>query len=259
MLLSAAITYQVLRQENPKIIERLKAALENFQELKYQGSPVGGTTFIPVEGYGSCGTAPTQSLPSIDFSYAGHRQNNARFLTATNQQPYHLEKVGTRSQGLLICNQEMCCAAQADKTILYFPKGLRDLGPACNTNDCYEWDDTGLILAEGSEIGIENLTIEFPAHVYEHYQGLTNQGFNAISLKPCINCWVKNVTVRNSDIGISVANSSDSTIDGAYVYSNAQGAHMHIGISGDSKRIAVTNFKVFGASEHGLPAIGGLT
>ena len=252
-MVSGAIAYQVLQQENPQIIDRVKAVLENLEELKSQGNAIGGITFIPVEGYGSCGTSPTQSLPSVDFSYAGYRQNNAplphghrRATVSYSEGRHSITSIINLQSG------DVLRGAGRDKTILYFPKGLRDLGPACNTNDCYEWDDAGLILAQGSEIGIENLTIEFPAHVYEHYQGLTNQGFNAISLRSCINCWVKNVTIRNSDIGIFVANSSDSTIDGAYVYSNAQGAHMHIGISGYSKRIAVTNFKVFGASEHGL-------
>jgi parallel beta-helix repeat protein len=252
-MLSGIIAYQVLGQENPPTIERVKSVQENLQEPKYQGNPAGGTTIMPVEGYGSCSTSPPQNLPSVDFSYAGYRQNNAP--VPYGQKPATVSYGEGRHTITSIINLQsgnVLRGAGRDKTILYFPKGLRNLGPRCNKSACYEWDDTGLILAQGLEIGIEDLTIEFPVHLYEHYQGLTNQGFNAISLRSCINCWVKNVTVRNSDIGIFVAKSSDSTIDGAYVYSNAQGAHMHIGISAFSKRIAVTNFKVFGASAHGL-------
>src|SRR5262245_37798750 len=113
-MLSGAIAYQVLQQENPQIIDRVKAMLGNLEELKSKGNAIGGITFIPVEGYGSCGTSPTQSLPSVDFLMRVIGRTTRRFLTATDQQPYHMEKVDTRSRVLLICNQEMCCAARAE-------------------------------------------------------------------------------------------------------------------------------------------------
>jgi len=50
------------------------------------------------------------------------------------------------------------------------------------------------------EVGIENLTFEFPV---TNYQGhFTELGFNAIALSDVVNCWVKNVRIKNSDSGI---------------------------------------------------------
>ncbi len=206
-----------------------------------------------IEGFESCGTSPIEALPSVNFSVAGYKQN-------TSSLPYR-QRPTTKNYGegrhtinqiISLQSGDVLRGAGRDKTILYFSKGLKALGPLCFRSSCYEWDDGGLIVAKGSEIGIEDLTIEFPAHTYAHYLGLTNQGFNAVTFVSCKDCWIKNVTIRNSDRGVFFSKSSDSTAQGVHVYANPEGSHMHIAVSGGSQKIAVTNFTVYGKSHHGL-------
>jgi hypothetical protein len=51
-----------------------------------------------------------------------------------------------------------------------------------------------------SEIGIENLGIEFPPGKYEGH--FTERGFNAIAMSSVADCWVKNVKIKNAESGI---------------------------------------------------------
>jgi len=50
------------------------------------------------------------------------------------------------------------------------------------------------------EVGIENLSIEFPATPYPGH--LNEFGYNAILLKTTIDSWVRNVVIHNADSGI---------------------------------------------------------
>jgi hypothetical protein len=147
--------------------------------------------------------------------------------------------------------------AGRDKTILYFPKGLKGFGEPCGHKgvDCYDWGN-GVITATGKEIGIEDLTIEFPPHAWCHYCGDKNEGYNAVAMSHCQDCWIENVTVRNCDSGIFIQDSSSHvTVEGAYVYVNpGVKSHLHIAISGYSNNNLVNNFKIFGSSFHGLTA-----
>jgi hypothetical protein len=62
-----------------------------------------------------------------------------------------------------------------------------------------------------TESGIENIGFEFPA---TRYRGHFNEnGANAIELRQVYNCWVRNVSVNNGDMGINVV-ASGNTLDG---------------------------------------------
>ena len=209
------------------------------------------------QGFESCDTSPKKPFPPVDFSRAGYRQNDTpvpygqRAATVSFGEGRH-----TITKLISLKSGDVLRGAGRDKTVLYFPQGLIALGMPCDSTTCYNWSGGAVITAGGSEVGIEELTIEFPEHPWEHSTPIaTREVFNGIELNRCTNCWVKNVTVRNADSGIHLSGSSYSTVDGAHVYGNPDGSHIHIGLT-LGKGNAVINFKVFGFStkgqQHGL-------
>lgn len=156
---------------------------------------------------------------------------------------------------IVLSDGQVLRGAGRERTILYFPNGLKGLGLPCGHKgvDCYDWAN-GVIRADGKEIGIEDLTIEFPKHEWSHYQGDKSEGYNGIALSRCTDCWVKNVTIRNSDSGLFLQDSSSHvTVDGLHVYANAGvKSHLHVAISSFSSNNLITNFRIYGTSFHGL-------
>lgn len=62
-----------------------------------------------------------------------------------------------------------------------------------------------------TESGVEGLGFEYPATRYRgHFK---EDGFNSIELRSVYNCWVRNVAIRNGDLGINVV-ACGNTIDG---------------------------------------------
>ena len=51
-----------------------------------------------------------------------------------------------------------------------------------------------------SESGIEDLAFEFPNTPYKGH--FTEVGFNAVDIRGCSDCWVKNIKIKNADSGI---------------------------------------------------------
>jgi hypothetical protein len=51
-----------------------------------------------------------------------------------------------------------------------------------------------------SEVGIEDLSVEFPVQPYQGH--FTERGMNAIAMNGVSDCWVRNVRISNSDSGI---------------------------------------------------------
>jgi hypothetical protein len=196
------------------------------------------------------------SLPAFDYTAVGYKHGSLPLpygkQTATHQFDagrYEIDKI------ILLSDGDVLRGAGRDKTILYFPKGLKSLGEPCGHKgvDCYDWGN-GVIRAEGKSIGIEDLTIEFPPHEWCHYCGEKNEGYNGVAMRGCTDCWVKNVTIRNCDSGLFIErNSTNNTVEGVHVYVNAgTRSHLHIAVSGYSTNNLVTGFKVFGTSFHGL-------
>lgn len=195
-------------------------------------------------------------LPAHDYSSVGY--GNGRIpIPYGKQEATHSFDSGrhTIDELILLSDGDVVRGAGRDKTVLYFPKGLKGLGEPCGHQgvDCYDWAN-GVIRAEGKSIGIEDLTIEFPVHEWCHYCGDKNEGYNGVSMRGCSDCWVKNVTIRNCDSGLFIErNSRNTTVDGLHVYVNAGvKSHAHIAISGFSTNNLVTDFKVYGTSFHGL-------
>ena len=197
-------------------------------------------------------------LPDFDFSKAGYKNGSMPL-------PYHSQPATLLlGQGRFVVDSlirlsdgDVLRGAGREKTVLFFPQGLKGLGAPCGHQgvDCFDWSN-GVIRAEGKEIGIEDLTVEFPKHGWCHYCGEDNNGYNGISLFKCEDCWVKNVTVKNCDSGIFIeAGSSKVTVEDVSISVN-QGiqSHLHIAISGRSTQILVKEFKVYGNTFHGLTA-----
>jgi hypothetical protein len=68
-----------------------------------------------------------------------------------------------------------------------------------------------------NECGIEDLGFEFPLTSYEGH--FTEIGFNAIAINQAVDCWIRNVRIRNSDSGIFL-NGMFCTADGIVIESD---------------------------------------
>ena len=197
-------------------------------------------------------------LPAFDYSKVGYKNGELPL-------PYHNQPATVLiGEGrfvvdslILLSDGDVLRGAGREKTVLFFPQGLKGLGAACGHQgvDCFDWSN-GVIRAEGKEIGIEDLTIEFPKHNWCHYCGKKNSGYNGISLFKCEDCWVKNVAVKNCDSGIFIeGGSSNVTVEDISIYVNQDiQSHLHIAISGRSTNNLVRGFEVYGSTFHGLTA-----
>jgi hypothetical protein len=151
--------------------------------------------------------------------------------------------------------------AGMDQTTLYFPQGLDGMGYDCDWDDCHDWDwDGAVITAIGTEIGIEDLTIEFAPHSYVHHTG---EGFNGIALggmraigggngvsDSCDHCWISHVRVINADDAILIWG-SQSTIEHIEI---VHGHHAQINTGGWAHHNLVRHVTTTGKSRHGLGA-----
>jgi hypothetical protein len=164
------------------------------------------------------------------------------------------------TEQILLSSGEVLSGAGSDQTTLYFPDGLIEMGHICRSlKDCWSWEN-GMIVASGTEIGVQNLTIEFPAHSFSHYkQELGAQpGYNGIVFESCENCWAKDVHVINSDVGFIARWSNNVTIEDTSVTANNNGSHLHYSISTYSNDILVNIFSTYGDSHHGITAQWGV-
>lgn len=198
------------------------------------------------------------SLPAHDYSAAGYHKGNVPIPYGQRAATVKFDTGRFTIDSLIILSDGAVLRGSGrDQTILYFPKGLKGMGIPCGHKgvDCYDWAN-GVIRAEGKEIGIEDLTIEFPEHEWSHYQGDKSEGYNGIALSGCTDCWLKNVSIRNCDSGVFLQDSSSHvTLDGMHVYANpGVKSHLHIAISSFSNHNLVTNFRIYGSSFHGLTA-----
>ena len=104
-----------------------------------------------------------------------------------------------------------------DQTILRCPSLLDVLGRgswfAGGKTDAPGWSTGGgWLTASGvSEIGIEDLTIEFPAHTAEpHFYEV---GYNAVFFSAVTHAWLRNVRFVNTDGGVLAYKSSQITLE----------------------------------------------
>jgi hypothetical protein len=62
-----------------------------------------------------------------------------------------------------------------------------------------------------TESGVEGLAFEFPATKYRGH--FAENGANAIELRSVYNCWVRDVAIRNGDLGVNIV-ACGNTVDG---------------------------------------------
>ena len=78
------------------------------------------------------------------------------------------------------------------------------------------------------ESGVEGLGFEFPGVAYRgHFK---ENGANAIELRAVSNCWVRNVAIRNGDLGITIA-ACGNTIDGVVFTADAARGRAEAGVA----------------------------
>ncbi|MCI5130394.1 MAG: hypothetical protein D3904_02455 [Candidatus Electrothrix sp. EH2] len=88
------------------------------------------------------------------------------------------------------------------------------------------------------EIGIEGIAIEFPA---VHYAGHhIEDGYNGIFMSGCLDCWVKDVRVTNSDSGILV--DSCKNVTGQNILINGRDGHYAL-MAADSDQVLFRDFE----------------
>jgi hypothetical protein len=101
------------------------------------------------------------------------------------------------------------------------------------------------------EVGIENLSIEFPWTPYPgHFR---EKGYNALSLSKVSQCWVRDIEIKNADFGLALAHTNFCTVQNLRLTVSAdraksreaRGASGHHGIDiGHGAENLVTGFDV---------------
>lgn len=88
------------------------------------------------------------------------------------------------------------------------------------------------------EIGIEGIAIEFPAVNYAGHH--IEDGYNGIFMSGCLDCWVKDVRITNSDSGIIVDSCKNVTVQNAVI--NGRGGHYAL-MASDSDQVLFRDFQ----------------
>jgi hypothetical protein len=70
-----------------------------------------------------------------------------------------------------------------------------------------------------TEVGLENVTFQFPNHPYEGH--FTELGYNAFAISGAANCWIRNVRIKNADSGGFIGGHFN-TISGLLIESERQ-------------------------------------
>jgi hypothetical protein len=235
------------------------------QPTSQETTAEGAVAFPISEGFESCRGNPAMPLPSFDYGNVGYHGGAPlpdKPATRTFPAGRH-----TITNPIVLKTGDVLRGAGRDKTILYFPEGLKQMGVPCRdgtftNNDCFDWPEAnsrtsdlfmGVIGAMGSEIGIEDLTIEFPAnHAWTHHaKHEGTSGYNGFELKQCTNCWIKDVSIKNADNSIMVSDGGNNTIQGVHLYARPGGGHIHVAYVNSDNNLT-TNFRMYGTSSHGL-------
>jgi hypothetical protein len=147
-----------------------------------------------------------------------------------------------------------------DRTVLFFPKSAREVRGDCffNGYSCYSFG-VGAFLSVAphvsiQEFGIEELAIEFPP---SQYAGHHNEaGYNGINFEVSAttakrtNNWIRNVTISNFDVAISLGNNHNTTVTGVRL--KGRGGHHGIRVAMNSDYNLITDFSIENTSIHDI-------
>ena len=171
---------------------------------------------------------------------------------------------------LVLQSGQVLRGAGKDHTILRFTKSLYQLfgkGPwqAGSDPNTPGWSSGGGLIKTAygvSEVGIEDLTIEFPAHTQKahHYE----VGYNALFLDAPVNCWIRRVRIVNADSGVLGYRLTNCLIDDLEltwpnVTKNGAGYVAHYGVmfGRDSTLSLVDNLHCQGLCRHDTDVANG--
>jgi len=107
------------------------------------------------------------------------------------------------------------------------------------------------------EVGIENLTIEFPNAQYRgHWK---EEGYYAFQLLGAYNCWVRRVTIIDSDIGVVIMAGGHNTVSGVTLKARwraggktGETGHYGFGVSGHAQDNLVEDSTLLTTFVHNL-------
>ena len=97
------------------------------------------------------------------------------------------------------------------------------------------------------EIGVEGIAIDFPVVNYAGHH--IEDGYNGLFMSGCLNCWVKDVRVTNSDSGIFVNSSKNVTVQDVVI--DGRGGHYALMASG-SDQVLFRDFQSYTRTCHTL-------
>jgi hypothetical protein len=81
------------------------------------------------------------------------------------------------------------------------------------------------------EIGVEGIAIDFPAVNYAGHH--IEDGYNGIFMSGCLNCWVRDVRVANSDSGVIIDSSKNVTVQDVVI--DGRGGHYALMAAGSDQ------------------------
>lgn len=189
-----------------------------------------------------------------DYTDVGYKRGNEavpQFPAVTS----YPAGIFTIDKKIILGPKQILRGAGRDKTFLYFPKGLVQMGFPCSLSsdamDCWDWDGGVIDIVNGRMSGVEDLTIVFPEHPYRHHTG---QGFNGIKCGNCVNTWIKNVGIKHADVGISYMGGHHNTaINVVYTANPTKSGGSHTAIHYTNSRDNLSrNIQMYGQTFHGL-------
>lgn len=220
--------------------------------------PSAGGQFKPVKKpcrpsphWGETGESWVPGGPLKDFSRVGYRGGDEPLPTGRADVTYGPGRHVVTNR-IVLGEGEVLRGAGVDRTTIYFPEGLDGMG-YLNGGRAGNWDWWGgVIWVEGSNAGIEGLTIEFPPHEYTHHHG---RGFNGVVFQPGVrDSWAHDVRILNYDTGITFYRSKNCTADTIELSPNTagDGAHVDVNMTRATGNLATRITLLRGRSIHGL-------
>jgi hypothetical protein len=220
-----------------------KGRLPDFSRAGYHGGDKPLPNISPnknVKSFGAKGDGVTDDTKAFKAAIA----SGGHILIPAGQ--YKITDVLEIKQSNIVLKGE-----GQDKTTLYFPRSLTDIRGAWVQPGANGWSFSGgLIWVNGvEEIGIEELTIEFPnvnkaPHLYE-------EGYNAIYFNNRVtNSWIRNVTIKNFDYGINFWwETKFCTASGVRL--TGRGGHHGFNVKHGQNNL-ITDFKIENTSIHDI-------
>jgi hypothetical protein len=157
-----------------------------------------------VKDFGAKGDGTTDDTRAIKTAIAACKKNSSVLLP---------EGIYLITDTIVIKQNGICIkGADKNKTILKFTKGLEELYPHYDKpwpkQTDWSWSGAMILFEGNTDVGIENVTIEFPDSLYGGHNWY-ERGYNGIGFsEKAHDGWVKNILFKGCDVGIWVEKSA---------------------------------------------------